>query len=463
MVVFKGRSLAAAGWPRSARAGQPGSRAPFQTPFSRKSGAGKPGNSLPGAEKAPLILSHRDFRWLWLGQLLSKLGSQFNYIALAWMMLSSTGSSLATGGVYLAQILPAALLGWGAGVVVDRSDRRRLMILLDGGRALLVASLLGAWWLGRLHPALIYTVTFLVSSLSLIFFAAEKSIIPHLVTPQELTEANAYAEMTEQIGAMLGPALAGMLIALLPSPIWLLAFDALSFGLSALTLMALNWRDLARPGPGGNPLAEIKEGLHYLLREPFLRRVLVTVTAVNFLVAPFSVVFPILAERTLRAGPQGFGALMGAIGAGMLLGSLLVGPLSRRLSPAQLIYGGIALAGLGFGLMGATTHLGMAAGLAGLAGFGVAPANAVILTRVQQRTPQALQGRVFASMFALVTLAVPLGTMLVAPLIDWLGPQQVLMGMGTGTLATAALSWLSGGGRDLPTAESQVPDDSGIP
>jgi predicted MFS family arabinose efflux permease len=410
-----------------------------------------------------MVLRHRDFRLLWLGQFVSKLGSQFNYIALAWLVLQATGSALATGGVYLAQVLPAALLGWVAGVPVDRADRRRLMFHCDWIRAVLVLVLPLAFALHNLQEWLIYAVTFAISGLSLLFFAAEKSVIPVLVPAEDLTEANAWAEMTEQVGALVGPVLAGLLIALLPSPVHILYLDAASFAVSALTLLVMNWRDRPSrpPGGAGQMLREAREGLSCLLRHPLLRVVFFTAAAVNFLVSPFTVVFPVLSERVFHAGASGFGWLMGAFGGGMLLGSLAASPLARWLRPATLIYGGMALLGAALAGVSSCPGLWPAVALTAVAATGVGPSNAVILTMVQRATPERLLGRVFASLSGLVQVAVPLGVAVASPLLDLWGPRQVLLGMGVGILLAAAVGrlWLKAvGDPQSPTSKPRECD-----
>ncbi|MCE7869714.1 MFS transporter [bacterium CPR1] len=386
-----------------------------------------------------ILLRRRDFGLLWIGQLVSQLGNQLNYVALAWLVLTTTGSTTLTGGVFLAQILPNALFGWWAGVVVDRFPRRVLMIAVDLLRGLLVLliPLTGQTWI-------IFPVTFLVSSLSLMFYSAEKSLIPRLVEEDDLTEANAYAEMTAQAASLFGPVLAGLLVAWLTSPVHVLYIDAATFVVSALALAFMR----ARPEPGATSpltprqlLAEAREGLSYLLRSRFLRLVFLTAMAGNFLAMPFAVLFPVFSERALGAGPQGFGWLMGGVGAGMVLGSLAAAPLARRLRPATVIYAGMGLLGAAFALMSVAPNLPVSVLLAALAGFGVAPGNAVVITLVQRTTPPEMHGRVFSSLFATVGLAAPLGVTLASPLVGLVGPRAMLLGLGCATLGVAALGY----------------------
>ncbi len=388
------------------------------------------------------VLRHRDFALLWWGQLVSQLGNQLNYIALAWLVLVTTGSTTAMGGVYLAQVLPNALLGWVVGVVTDRLDRCWLMIATDWLRGALVALLPLAYHLGMLQLWMVYGVTFLVSTLTLAFYSAEKSVIPALVDEDDLTEANAFAEMTAQVANLIGPVLAGTLVALFSNEIFVLYLDIATFFVSALALNLMAWRDRRKQRTAatvGELMQEAREGVEFLLRGRFLRIAFLTGTAANFLVMPFAVVFPVLAERTLGAGPEGFGWLMGGLGGGLLVGSLLAAPLSKRLSPLVLIYGGMALLGVSFTCLAWQTSLVVCVLLAFTAGLGVSPANAVVITMVQKVTPEELQGRVFSSMFAVVGLAAPLGVALASFLLEPWGPSWVLASIGVATIGVAAV------------------------
>lgn len=395
-----------------------------------------------------MVLRHRDFLKMWIGQLTSKVGSQFNYIVLAWVILQQTGSGTLTGGVYMAQVLPNAIFGWVAGVVVDRGNKLRLMIVCDIVRAFLICLLPLGWVVfGYHHLGLVYAVTFGVSLLSLVFFAGEKSLLPELVPEEELTEANAYAEMTEQMGALIGPVIAGVLLAALPSPMNLLYFNALTFLLSAVALATLSWKDTSDRAPAAAGwraiLEEAKEGVLWLFKDRFLKVVFLTAASVNLLVAPFTVVFPVLSERVLGAGAQGFGWLMGGIGAGMMLGSLAAAWLSRRLPAPRLIYGGMAIMGGAFLAMGLVSNLVSCVLLAALAGFCLSPSNAVFLTLVQEGTPSSLQGRVFGSLFGLMNVTIPLGVAIVSPLLDYVGADQVLVGIGALTILGAIIGRLA--------------------
>jgi MFS family permease len=387
-----------------------------------------------------MVLRHRDFRLLWLGQLVSQLGNQFNYIALAWMVLVATGSSAAMGGVLLAQVLPNALFGWFAGLAVDRFDRRHLMMACSALRGLLVLSLPLCFAAGHMPRWLIYAVTFAVSTFTLVFYASEKTVIFELVDEAQLTEANAYAEMTSQASGLVGPVLAGLLVAVLPSPVYALYVDVFGFAASTLALACMHWRPVAPPAASADVRHEALEGLRFLMSCRFLLVICLTATAVNFLVGPFAVIFPVLSERTFHAGAPGFGWLMGGLGGGMLVGSLCAQMLSRRLSDAVIVYGGMVVVGAAFAGMALAPWLGLAVVSAAVAGFVIAPGNAVILTLVQRVTPPALQGRVFATMFGVVNVAMPLGVALASFLLERVEPRALLLGIGALTATTSIVA-----------------------
>ncbi len=390
----------------------------------------------------PAVFSARDFRRLWWSQVVSQLGNHFTYVALAWFVLRATGSTLQTGGVFLCQVLPNALFGWVAGVAVDRLPRIGLMAACDWVRVALMAALPVAWAHGSLTMPLLYGAVFVSSSLNLLFFAAEKTVVPHLVQGELLTEANAWTDVTAQAAGLAGPVLAGLAVAALPSPMEALYIDAASFLVSALALWTIR---VPRVAPEGqvDVLAEVREGLRFLWSDRFLVVLSLTAAAVNFLVEPFAVIFPVLSERVLGSGAAGFGWLMGGFGGGMLIGGLSTGWLSRRFTEAQLVYGGMTLNGLAFVALAWCPALWQATLMACAAGCGVSPGNAVVATLIQRRTPEPLQGRVFSTLFGVVGAVSPLGVLLASALLDHWSARLILTGVGILTVVAAALGRLA--------------------
>lgn len=388
-----------------------------------------------------LLFGNRDFALLWTGQLVSQIGNNFNYIALAWIILALTGSPSMMAGVMIAQLLPNALLGLVMGVFADHFDRWKLLVFCDVVRALLVASM--ALLALSASPQLwyIYSAVFAVSSLSLLFSAAEKSVIPEVMRGERLVEANAFQEMTSQIAAMIGPVLAGIVIASLPSPAYVLYFDAATFFVSALTILfirSIRRRDAKKSGlTAGSFCREAREGFKFIAGERVLAVITLTAMLVNFSIYPLFTVFPVYAKEVLHMGAEGFGSLLGAFGFGMLAGSLAAAAVASRLSRAVTLYGGMAVVGLSFTAMAFLRSPVPAFACAALIGLVIAPGNAVILSMAQKQTPEEMMGRFFALMLSLSACAAPLGVAAATALMERAGVVKTVLAMGIFSTAVA--------------------------
>jgi MFS transporter, DHA3 family, macrolide efflux protein len=387
------------------------------------------------------VLKNRSFFLLWSGQVISQIGNSFNYIALAWLVLTLTGSAVKMGGVLIAQLLPNALFGIFLGVLVDRLRRRELMIFCDVTRALLVLSLPLLYVFHRMPLWYVYLNVFLVSSLSLLFSSAEKSLIPALVKQDELTAANAFQEMTSQFASLIGPVLAGVLVAMLSSSIRILYIDAATFIVSAVTIFFVTVGSgsgtIGESLTAGSFFSDAREGFVFLKEERLLLIILLTAMIVNFSCYPFMVVLPVYVREVLKSSAVLFGILMGSFGGGMLCGSLLASFMCRKFSARLIIYGGMAIVGLVF-ISFAFVKMPLVAGVfALLAGLVIAPGNVVILSLVQLKTPDILLGRVFTLNFALSALAAPAGVALATLFMGLYGPSMTFMLMGLMVLLTA--------------------------
>ena len=381
-----------------------------------------------------LLLKNRDFTLLWTGQLISQIGNNFNYIALAWIILTVTGSSSWMAGVMIAQLLPNALLGMFLGVFADHFDKRRLMIFCDIARAVLVASI--AFLSISTAPSLwyIYSVVFIVSSLSLLFSAAEKSVIPMMVRSEGLVQANAFQEMTSQIAAMVGPVLAGVMIVYLPNPAYVLYFDGATFLASAYTILCIRSIERREVKNGALTVAtmisEARAGFHFIAGERVLLIIVFSAMLINFSIYPLFVVFPVYAREVLHMGAEGFGSLLGAFGFGMLAGSLAASKIAERLSRIVTLYGGMMVVGLSFLAMAFVQSSISAFICSALMGIVIAPGNAVILSMAQKRTPDRLMGRFFALMLSLSACAAPLGVVTATALMEKAGIVVTVLAMG---------------------------------
>ena len=177
---------------------------------------------------ATSIIKNKNFRCLWAGHLISHAGDAVYMIALPWLMLELTGSKSLTSYIAMAAYLPAVLFGLIAGVLIDRYNRKWIMIFSDILRSLLVAIVPLALIFDFITPILIGVITFLLATFSTFFYPARDSLIPYIVTPEELPAANSAISISGQMAHLLGPLLAGLGISIIGLK-HLFTADAISF------------------------------------------------------------------------------------------------------------------------------------------------------------------------------------------------------------------------------------------
>jgi hypothetical protein len=374
-------------------------------------------------------LRRRDFRLLWIGEAISSLGDQFALIALPWLTLVLTGSSLALGGVLALMAIPRAALMLVGGVAVDRLSPRRVMLLSNAVRLVSVAALAALVLADTITLPLLCLFALVFGVADAFFWPAQQAIMPALVDPDELGPANAIVQGTAQLAVFLGPVLAGVVIAALgssgaePSLSGIgvaLLVDGVSFVASLVTL-ALIRGGSQRPADPESLLAALRAGLAAVWQWPSLRFVVLLVAAMNLLVTgPLDVGLPILAYTRLPDGAAAFGLIMSAVGAGSLAGMILAGvgpkPPAARFGPVVLGVAGV----IGLGLAGlALVPSTLAACLVALvAGIAVGYVNLSFITWAQQRIPKAVMGRVFSVILLGSVGLVPLSQLVAGALIQ---------------------------------------------
>lgn len=283
----------------------------------------------------------------WTGQTISNLGNSVTLFALPLLVYKITGSALNLGLQSAAEMLPYLLFGLLLGAVMDRVDRKRTMILVDIGRAALIATIPLMTFLGNLSVWWIYAVGFLHSTLTICFEAGQFAAIPNLVDQDDLVAANGRIQASYAGASILGPVLAGILVVFLPLPS-LLLLDSLSFLISAFTLgqVAISFNASQAEQNEGKPLFhEVLEGLRYVLGHPVLRNISLMMALVNFVSAPVGAQLVLFAKERLQASDTQVGLLYTAQSLGVVGLSLLVGVLRKHWTFSRVALG--ALMGMG--------------------------------------------------------------------------------------------------------------------
>jgi MFS family permease len=288
-----------------------------------------------------------DFWKFWAGQTISNLGSSFTQWAVPILVYDLTHSAVKLGVATAATFLPYLLFGLPLGAWMDRVDRKRAMVALDALNAIVILSIPLVATFGDLNVWLIYAVTFIQSTIFIAFSAGEFAAIPSLVSKEDLVTANGRIQASYSAAQVAGPLLAGALLSVLPLT-WVLAFDAGSFAISALSLSLVRRSfNVAGDEPieRKSILHDVREGLRYVLSHPVLRNISVMMALINFVGATTYSQLVLFANERLDASKREIGLLFAAGSAGVVVTGLLAGRLRKRFSFTALAMTSLMLMG----------------------------------------------------------------------------------------------------------------------
>ena len=385
------------------------------------------------------LRTHRNYRIFFTGQLVSLAGTWMQNVALAWLVIELSGSPLAIGALAFWRFVPFTVFGLVAGVVTDRIDSRRLVMITQAAAMTVSAVLAIVALTGTASLPLVYLLAAL-GGITLAFDApGRQSLTFQMVGPSELPNAVALNAGLFNGSRVIGPAIAGVVIAAAGTGVCFVV-NALSF-LAVLTALALIRDEELHPvvrDPTAKLVAGTRRALAFAWHDPLLRPVLGVVTVVSTVGFNFHVLVPLLAADTLHVGPEGFGLLSAAFGLGALVGALVTASFhhaSWRL---------FAIGGAGFGalvlVLALVRDAAPAAALLFVVGicFTLFTANANAL--IQLGAPDQLRGRMIGLyLFAFVGLA-PVGGLFAGWLADVGGTSLAFAVAGATCVVTVAVA-----------------------
>ncbi|MBO0782840.1 MAG: MFS transporter [Ktedonobacteraceae bacterium] len=390
------------------------------------------------------VLRRRDFALLWLGQLISLTGDWVLFITLPFYVYQLTGSALATGAMFVVQILPRALFGSLAGVFVDRWSRKWTMIASDLSRAGLLLFLL--FFHSRDQVWLVYVVATLETTISLFFTPARSAIVPHLVEQDQLVAANSLDSVADNMTRILGPSVGAALFGLLGAFASVAIIDSASYLFSALLIMlirvpasAAEARETdtkaseANVSPKERWLAvwrEWLEGLRIVKSEPVIRGIFIVLGLLVLGDSPLTAVIVPFVKNVLHGDTATLGWLMTARGAGGLLGSFITGWLSKYIRPSRLIMLGLLIPGVVILIIANIPSIPLA--LVSITLIGIIVMFCIISseTLMQQSVSDAYRGRIFGSYGTTSSLLAVIALAVASPLGDQVGSIPVLNASG---------------------------------
>ncbi len=380
---------------------------------------------------------HPDFVRLWAGQTISQFGTQISQLAIpltAALVLNASPFEMGLLGAF--EFAPFLLLSLFAGVWVDRTARRPVLIVADVGRALLLGSIPAAAFLGILHIEQLYVVGLLTGVLTVFFDVAYQSYLPVLVSREHLVEGNSKLEVSHSVAQIAGPGVAGALVQLITAPLAVLV-DALSFIASVISLLLIHAPEPAperHAGSSSSMWSELRAGLGVVLDNPLLRSIAGCTGTSNLFGNALQALFVLYLTRDLGLPPAVIGLIYAVAGPGALLGALFAGGIARRFGLGTTIVGSIFVSGLSSLLIPlAQGPAPLVTGILLLASFVGGICNPVYnINQVSLRqaiTPDRVQGRMNASMRFIVWGTIPIGALLGGALGQLLGLYPTIAAM----------------------------------
>lgn len=336
------------------------------------------------------------FRTVWLTQSVSQLGDQMYVVALSWLVAELTGSKAALAAVRTATVLPLVVCGLVAGALVDRSDRRRVLIACDAIRALTTACFTLLVLSGSVNFGIILGVALVLGLARGFFDPAYMAYIPQLVDEDNLVPANGLGYLSQKAVSILGPGLAGIVIGV--------AGSTLNFGLNSLSFVAAaagmvfsGWRhgthSTRRPTRRGF-ITDICAGFAYVLSKRDLLIVLALAAASNLCFGPFIVLMPFFVKESLNSGSMGYGIIESCISLGLFIGAMLVSHVPAGSKRLSLFVIGHMIEGLALAGAGVSRNLTAAVLFFLLFGFLNGPTNILFSSLVQLASTDEFRGRV---------------------------------------------------------------------
>ncbi len=379
-----------------------------------------------------------DYMLLWSGQIVSNVGTQVSTLAFPLLILALTNSPAQAGFAGALRALPYVIFSLPAGALIDRWDRKRVMILCDTGRALSMASIPVALVLGHLTILQLYLVSLVEGTLFVFFNIAEAACLPRVVPKEQLPAATAQNMATDGITVLLGPSLGGALYTagrLLP-----FVADAVSYVVSVISLFFIKVKfQKERVAARRNLWVEIREGLSWLWHQPLIRFIAILTGGNNLISSGYVLIIIVLAQQQ-HASSFTIGLIFAVGGIGGIVGALIATSLQKRLSFAQAIIGTSWLFALCIPLYAIAPNP-LVLGIITAATFVSGPVyNVVQFSYRSAIIPDELQGRV-NSVFRLIAFGgQPLGLALTGLLIENIGviPAILVDSVGMIILAVAA-------------------------
>jgi DHA3 family macrolide efflux protein-like MFS transporter len=343
------------------------------------------------------LLRNRNFLLLWVAQVISAAGDTFTFLALAIRiddMFTDPGESVtALAAVLIAFALPKLLVGIIAGTLVDRLDRRVIMVISDFSRALLLPCFLILRTPSDLHWALM--IGFLVATASAFFNPARTALLPALVDDEQLLTANGWIQAGQNIAMLGGSVVAGIVIASwgTVAAFWI---DAATFAISGVMVVCISGV-VTRIDPAkvkrDTTWSDLIEGARFASSSRYVQGIMLGAAFAMLALGAINVLFVPFLSSAFGASAGAMGTMMFVLGGGMLLGGIFLGTLGKRIAPLRTAVGSLIMLGVAAIFFGRAPNYHVALIIVPFVGMTIAPLTAALQTLLQRGVDKAMLGR----------------------------------------------------------------------
>lgn len=371
-------------------------------------------------------LRHRSFALLWSGAFVSNIGTWMEAVAVGILVQETTGQAAWTGLVAAANFVPLAILGPFGGALADRVPRRRLLLMTTAGQTVLAGLLAVLAAAGTPAPGVVAIIVFLAGCTQSLGLPAFTAILPDLVPEDDVVGAVALSSAQWNLGRIVGPALAGIVIAA-GGYAWAFAVNTASF-LAVIGVLLVIRLPAPAPHDGSSIFRSIRQGIGFVRREPALRVVVGYMTVNSLLAAPFIALIPTMALEALDGGPGATSALVTAQGVGAVAMALSLGVLTAQFGSRRVLLGVLFTLPLALVVYAISPSLAFAVVALAVVGFLYLGALSSFTGIAQLRAPSAVRGRVMSVLMVLLGSVYPIGAVVQGSLADVWGLRAVTAG-----------------------------------
>jgi len=389
-----------------------------------------PGRILPVAPGTFRALRHRDFRLLWLGQVVSLTGTWMQFVAQSWLVLRLTDSAFHLGLIGFLSYLPILLFGLVAGVTADRVARRETLLWTQGAAMLLALVLFALTWLEQIEFWQVALLAFLAGTVAAFDIPIRQSLLQELVGREDLPNAIALNSLAFNGARVVGPSIAGLILAGFgEAPVFLvngLSFFAVLVGLALMRPTRAAAADSRRSWS-----EEIRQGLDYVRRTPEARSILTLVLVASLFGLPYSILLPVFARDLLEVGARGLGFMTGATGLGAVAGALYLAGRKRLGRTGRTAAVAMTVFGAGLIVFSRSDYFPLSLALLFVIGGAMLVQLATSNTMLQLVAPEGRRGRIVSFYLLAFVGMTPLGSLAAGAVAERLGARVAVLVGGT--------------------------------